>query len=852
MVLDRDCARHKLLEMKPIDEEDRTPPLGTSKDKTTLRRAIVLESDSAQKRVICRLDLTRTLPDLWQIQIHGDGPKVIELRQLIEAQPAPEGSAPTEAEAVAEFQLKRWADILDVLRTNGFKVESLPQSDHQFTMSVDLSTGRSLWSLDAMHEFTGSNDVMAKRLADAIGKVFTEPVAALARAIEESLSQDDVNGAVRAVMDAHDKGTFAFPPSQDLLKAVTAIDVTGLNQADRRLVRDARLFISSRLGAWDVTGTEADALLAEDKDTLTADQIVELRLASATSALKRGHTESGLLVIRELLRAEGGLPAQKRGWCWRNISLVLEPSDAEARNAARQSADAFLQAGEKKEAAKSLVRLSDCLAFGQPEDAVRALDEMFALAAEKGLDERDLGSAARHIRAIRLAELGRHPEAFDDAMAAVKLRRGILGLETQLANSLYLASMEAEHLGRSEEAQKLEDEADALSQSNPEPQHRFAVEVATLFSSFDKAKAEDLSKRAEASGAVEIVAAVRVATAELDSTLDEAARIGLLERTLDDLDAADVHDRAKEPTRLALAMRLGRLGQEGRAESWYRKILAANPSNFPVRDRLIQCLWNQKKWGEAAELLSGEINRFGKDPSLLFARGKSLVEAGAFTTAIPLLTESMALTDDPQLKELSRAMRDRALESGGTLPLPQPIPTPANPITYEALESALADFSKFIAADKRMAFWTSIGNNDHKWVEHPERRGKDFLHTFLKARFQDRMDVFEEIGAGAGRIDLYLKLANGLSAVLELKMCGKTYSSTYAASGEEQIVHYLENRETSRGYLVVFDARMDDFGKALLGAPVCGKFTIGERFIDVRPRVKQKAAPKQKDGKKKP
>jgi hypothetical protein len=60
------------------------------------------------------------------------------------------------------------------------------------------------------------------------------------------------------------------------------------------------------LGTWDVTGTEAGALLAEDKDTLTADQIVELRLASATAALNRGHTESGLLVIRELLRAEGG------------------------------------------------------------------------------------------------------------------------------------------------------------------------------------------------------------------------------------------------------------------------------------------------------------------------------------------------------------------------------------------------------------------------------------------------------------------------------------------------------------------------------------------------------------------
>jgi|GEM_PF-1080541 tetratricopeptide (TPR) repeat protein len=836
--------------MKTLDEEDSTSLLAVGKEKTTLARSIVLESDSAQKSVICRLDLTRTLPDLWQIQIQGDGSKVIEIRRLIEAYPVIGETAPNEPEAVADLQLKRWEDLLDVLRANGFEVETLPESDHRFTMSVDLSSGRLLSSVDAMHEFAGANDVMAKGIAEAIAKTFTEPADTLARQIEESLSQGDVNGAVRAIMDARDKGMLAFPPSQALLKAVTAIDVTDLNQTDRRLVRDARLVISSRLGAWDVTGTEADALLAEDKDTLTADQIVELRLASATAALKRGHTESGLLVIRELLRAESGLPAQERGWCWRNISLVLEPSDPEARNAARQSADAFLQAGEKKEAAKSLVRLADCLVFGQPEDAIRALNEMFALAAKEGLNERDLGSAARHIRAIRLAELGRHPEAFDDAMAAVELRRGILGMETQLANSLYLASMEAVHLGRPEEAQKLEDEADTLSQSNPDPQHRFAIEVQELLSSFDKAKAEDLAKRAEASGAVEIVAAVKVATAEGDSTLDEAARIGLLERTLDDLDAANVHDRAKEPVRFALALRLGSLGQERRAEGWYRKILAANPNNFPVRDRLIGCLWNQKKWGEAAKLLGGEIDRFGKGPGLLFARGKSLVEAGDFSAAVPLLTECMGLTDDSQLKELSRAMRERALGSGGTVPPPQPIPTPANPITYESLELALADFSKFIAADKRMAFWTSIGNNDHKWVERPERHGQDFLHIFLKSRFQDRMDVFEEIGAGAGRIDLYLKFGNGLSAVIELKMCGYSYSSTYAASGQEQIVHYLENRDTSRGYLVVFDARLNDFGKTLLDAPASGKFTICEHFIDLRPRVKQRSAAKQKSAKK--
>lgn len=251
--------------MKALDEEDRPPLLAVGEDKKTLARAIVLDSDPAQKSVICRLDLTRTLPDLWQIQIQGDGATVIEVRLLIEAHPVIGESAPNEPEAVADLQLKRWEDLLDVLRANGFEVVPLPESDHRFTMSVDLSSGRLLSSVDAMHELAGANDVMAKGIADAIAKVFTEPAATLAREIEESLSQDNVNGAVRAIRDARDRGTLAFPPSAALLKAVTAIDVAALNNEDRRLVRDARLFISGSLGAWDVTGTEADALLAEDQ-----------------------------------------------------------------------------------------------------------------------------------------------------------------------------------------------------------------------------------------------------------------------------------------------------------------------------------------------------------------------------------------------------------------------------------------------------------------------------------------------------------------------------------------------------------------------------------------------------------
>jgi hypothetical protein len=99
----------------------------------------------------------------------------------------------------------------------------------------------------------------------------------------------------------------------------------------------------------------------------------------------------------------------------------------------------------------------------------------------------------------------------------------------------------------------------------------------------------------------------------------------------------------------------------------------------------------------------------------------------------------------------------------------------------------------------------------------------------------ERVNVFEELASGAGRLDVYVQLHGGLSFILELKMCGFGYSSAYAAAGEKQILHYMQNRQSHLGYLVIVDARLKQFGQALVNST--GGDTIISKFIDVRPRV---------------
>ena len=53
------------------------------------------------------------------------------------------------------------------------------------------------------------------------------------------------------------------------------------------------------------------------------------------------------------------------------------------------------------------------------------------------------------------------------------------------------------------------------------------------------------------------------------------------------------------------------------------------------------------------------------------------------------------------------------------------------------------------------------------WIERPEKRGQDLLHTYLKARFLERVNVFEELDTGAGRLDIFVQFLGGLTVIFE-------------------------------------------------------------------------------------
>jgi hypothetical protein len=159
-------------------------------------------------------------------------------------------------------------------------------------------------------------------------------------------------------------------------------------------------------------------------------------------------------------------------------------------------------------------------------------------------------------------------------------------------------------------------------------------------------------------------------------------------------------------------------------------------------------------------------------------------------------------------------------------------------IGYADVEKCLDDFVTHIKSKMRMSFWEKEGGQ-YKWTPSPEKQAKILLDTALSIRFGDSAYIFEEVGAGAGRVDIYIVTPLGEKFIIELKMCGAPYSESYAKGGVEQLLHYMENRQTKIGYLIVFDSRKRDFSQGFReGAVTINGKCIITKIVDVRPFVR--------------
>lgn len=750
------------------------------------RRLAIFETVAGQIVQLGKLTVSKTCSDQAEVKLEGATDETLQrIQHLIDSDLMKSKTSGKKSldDIVADFK--------ELIKEEGFQAEVIPEGDYQVMFTVDTNTGKLIGTQKALHSYTTGPEDLAANMMQSIKKMFDNVPIRVAERIKAAITAGDHPKAAEELKAAVDEGQLGFAPNIELLDAVSSINLTALDKAQRNLARDVLIRTAHQLNRMDIAAAQAELILNERSD-LTDTQKSDLEMIVAHTAAEDGHIETAMMIWRRLLKAPEKMAPESRGWALRNISMALNIQNRETLDASRRSADAFLEAGNKDEAGRSLMRLSKALLYENPSITIKILGEIESLVNQEGLHNQKMLSALYHTRANRLSALGDHESALADAKKAVELTRGLIGLEPELISSLYLVDQELRQLGRQEEAEAYAEEAVYLTEKTDDTYFKLANRVAALTSNFDQTEADAILAEAKTAHRHEIISAVQTLAAMMAPNLTDMQRLTKLEACLKEQDHKGLPKYIRVPARKALVIHLVRLGHPDRAEIWLNKILADNPIDRWARDAMVDVLWKQDKWGDAAIFLRKQIEISDKLPGLTFVLGKSLLKSGALDDAATVLHQASNLAEDnSEIKKAALKLRDEALDMGGKIRISAEQPAQDASITSVMFEQALLEFCQFIKADKRMEFWSNKVDGDYEWISSPERFAQNLLHTYLKGKFGERTDIFEEIITGAGRIDIYVRLKGGLAVVVELKMCGFRYSTPYAAFGEEQVLHYL-------------------------------------------------------------
>lgn len=725
------------------------------------------------------------------------------------------------------------------LKKMGLAARPIAPDDIVFNARLDPASGRVLGRASAAEGVQPFPPEMLRKLTQVITRATEAFSAQLATKIATARSVGNHAEAARLLDEARLNGGLSPVLGEALADAVAAVDVSALAPQDARQFLLTRATLFHRLSRHDLAGCDARKLLSGWSD-FSPTEMHELRNLVAIEHVASGSVEAAATIWSELAYRTPEVGAATRGMALRNLAGLTPPADATVISMLEQSHDAFLEAGERAEAAFSLVQLGHAFEYHGGERSTTVLDKAERLLDRPDLVDEALRAGLHYARARRLESLERKPEALTAAIASIEARRSLVGEEEGLLASLAVAARLARELG-DERAEGFEVEASSLQGEITIP--RFSLDgfmdrLSHGWRDEDALAVRDLLDELK-DPVVEV--ATRTALIIYDPAFTVAARLAALEILHDKALAAGVHPSLLTPTRIALAGVLADAGQSRRGITWLKRILEDQPLAPSVASLLMERLRAEEGWAEALAVATREVVLKGESVQRLLNLGEFANSAGHHEEAVRAAAAAKRLPIDAAGRKRAAAIIEVALEEGATLS--PSVSDAITRVTTGELEEALDRFASKTASDYRMSYWRPAeGAGLHKWVSHPEQYAKSQIRAWLDATFHGRVTILDEIVAGAGRLDLLLQLAGGLSAILELKMCGGGYASGYASEGETQLRHYMIQRGVNVGYLVVFDGRLRDFGRSVLEpierGPHLGQ-TINEVFVDVRSRWKE-------------
>lgn len=613
-----------------------------------------------------------------------------------------------------------------------------------------------------------------------------------------------------------------------VLDVIESIDSTNLDKELRKSHLSLCLGYASIIGELNAVIKYVELLESEFSENLNDSYLEGFILERARYAKEEGKRNLAVIQYQELIKRENASP--------RNTAVAyqgladLATNEEDIARYHRLSADKFLEAGQKKGAITNLLQLSKLQAKESQSSALETLETCLKLVDSDDLLERHGKAHLIQDKATYLHKLGSKLEALKTIEDAIGLDEGVFGAEINLHTSYMMAAQYALELGIQDKANRYNQLAVDIGSTIDDELFNLQTKVADYYDEHDQLSKEILDDvlafgNSGLIGTVLLKESINPSNSITDSIDFLDAALGHLEK--DDRGVVDL-------VHFHFGLIYQEQGLTTDAEASYLKSLDANPYNYPAANNLAGLYMESEQWEKACKLFSSRIKLLGELPNMCFGYGKALYEQHKYHEALEYFNKANPDTEGlQQLKEECFIKMPKGMIATSFKP------EVVVQITSDGMLAALNEFSATVSSQNRMHFWQSDKKGGHKWNKNPEEIGKQLLITFLSAKFgQSNIQIIQEHRAGAGFVDLYLLLAGGLKVVVELKMCGPSYSSSYAISGEDQIIHYQNNTGSNLGYLVVFDGRKRDYAKGLKNLQVIENKTIYSIAVDVRNTVK--------------
>lgn len=692
----------------------------------------------------------------------------------------------------------------------------------QITFEMNLDANKSIAKFEGGS--TESNEI-AIEIANCIDNVLNNLSDKWLSKFLDEVNKSNFDEAYKIFEE--NKGTLQHSRKVEDLNYLKKMDFSKLDALKRKDFLIFLVLFSAMVNDRTDSLSYIDFLLKNYSDKLDADLLQNIILEKANCLAKDGHINIARINYNKVLNAEGVSPATI-AWSYQGLSII-SVTDLDRIKYAQYAADFHFQSGNKMEAVRNLIQISNFKGNIDPKEAIVIFDKCIALYEEKSLVDRELLASLIHRKSNYLYKINQIKEALILAERACDLRRGLIGNEIELCSSLSLAEILAELNNQAEKGEKYRAEYELLKEKIKDKNFNLREKILGLISNSEFVSNEFLTEVLASDDSELIISTLLYQSTDKDLSLDDA--MTLLEKCRVYAEK-ERNNNVLDVIYFSIAEKYRVEGLYDDAYVFYTNSLKINQFNQSSVQNCLGMLFQEEKWKQAQTFLEERIRIIGELPNVCFFYARALLEDKQYQKALKYFNKSDK--SNPKLADYQSICIDNLDDSQfESMPIREDW---KKSITSDIFFEILKEFSNSISTSSRMYFWEKGEDKiPYKWTKNPEEKSKQLLITFLNAKLGfDSTEIIQECRAGAGFIDLYIILPGGLKVIVELKMCGGGYSSTYALSGESQIIHYQQNKTTNLGYLVVFDGRTRDYGKGFKEVQNINNHTIYAIAVDMR------------------